>query len=114
MHEMSIARNIIETVTEAVPPEGREKVRKIHLKIGTMAGVVADSLTFCFDVIKSDSGLANSVIEVEQVEITCLCRSCGKLSGLEYGLFICPSCGGNDIELKSGNELNLTHIEVDE
>lgn len=114
MHEMSVAQNILEIVREHVSSDDGKNVHTIKLKIGELSGVVPDSLLFCFDIIKNDSLFKNAVLNVEYVPITAMCKSCNKISQLEYGVFICPICYGNDIELITGNELNIVEIEMDD
>jgi len=114
MHEMSVAQNIIEIVKEHIPKEAGEKVKRIRLKIGELSGVVPDSLTFCFDILKNGSTLQNAVIEIEYIPITAQCRSCGETSKLEYGIFLCPKCYSSDNLLLTGNELNIVEIELED
>jgi hydrogenase nickel incorporation protein HypA/HybF len=114
MHEMSVAQNILGIVREHIVPQDGKKVRTIRLKIGELAGVVPDSLLFCFDTLKNDSFLSNASLEIEYISITAQCKHCGKTSPLDYGVFFCPVCSSPDIVLLTGNELNIVEIELDD
>lgn len=114
MHEMSVAQDIIEIVRDHVPQGAEEKVKKIRLKIGELSGIVPDSLLFCFDILKTESGHRNASIDIEYVPITARCRLCDKTSQLEYGIYFCLSCHSSDIELLTGKELNIVDVELDE
>lgn len=113
MHEMSMARDIIGTVTEIMKEHPGKKVTKIHLKIGEMAGVVVDSLLFSYQVSVEDTPLSSSTLEIETVETTAQCKNCGSLFKIEELDFFCHKCSSPDIEVKSGNELYITNLEIE-
>ena len=50
MHEMSIALAVVGQVEDAARAAGRHGVDTVTLRVGELAGVVADSLHFCFDL----------------------------------------------------------------
>ncbi len=114
MHELSIAQSIVDIVGQYVPPADQEHVRKITVRIGAMAGVVPDSLEFCFTAVIHSTPLAEAVMEIEHVPFTVSCHSCNSTSATEPGLALCPLCGSVDTEVKSGTELQVVSIDVDE
>ncbi len=114
MHELSIAQNIIDIVGRYVPPAEQERVRKVTVRLGALAGVVPDSLAFCFTAIIHHTPLANAVMEMEHVPFTVACRSCNRTSATEPGIVLCPLCGSRDTEIMSGTELQVVSLEVDE
>lgn len=114
MHEMSIAQNIVDIVREHVPPNREALVRSIKMKVGEFSGVVKESLEFCFTSLTYDTTLRQATLEIENVPIKASCNSCKQTSALEYGIFICPLCGSNDVKLLSGTELQIDTIEIDE
>jgi len=114
MHELSIAQNIVEIVSQSVPANELENVTTIKLKIGEMAGVVSDSLEFGFMAITSETGLENAKLQIEKVPFVFKCNECGKKSGNEFGMTICPLCGGSDTTIISGMEIQVIEVEVRE
>jgi len=114
MHELSIAQNIVEIVSQSVPADELENVTTIKLKIGEMAGVVSDSLEFGFMAITSETGLENAKLQIEKVPFVFKCNECGKESGNEFGMTICPHCGGSDTTIISGMEIQVIEVEVRE
>jgi hydrogenase nickel incorporation protein HypA/HybF len=40
------------------------------------------------------------------------CRGCGEDFAIEEFSYICPRCGGSDIEITGGTELRIKDIEV--
>jgi hydrogenase nickel incorporation protein HypA/HybF len=114
MHEMSIAQNIVDIIREHVAPDKETSVRSIKMKIGEFSGVVKESLEFCFASLIQNTPLSKASLEIENVPIKASCNMCKNLSALEYGVFICPLCGSNDVKLLSGTELHVETIEIDE
>jgi hydrogenase nickel incorporation protein HypA/HybF len=114
MHELSIAQSIVEIVGQYVTPGEQERVRAITVRIGAMAGVVPDSLEFCFNAIVHHTPLANAVMAMEHVPFVVACHSCNHAGETEPGIAICPRCGSTDTDVRSGTELQVVSIDVDE
>ncbi len=113
MHELSIAENIAEIVREHLP-SGNARVTSVRVRIGEMAGVVADSLTFCFGAITAGTPLEGARLEIDRRPLKGRCRACGRESPLELPLFLCPACGSNNLEVVSGRELEVAEIIIDD
>ena len=92
MHEMSIAQNIIEIVQQHLPSEEVE-VKSVKMKIGELAGIVIDSLEFCYSAMTKETKLEHAVLEIENIPIKISCNLCDTFSQLEFGMFICSHCG---------------------
>lgn len=114
MHELSIAQNIVEIVRQSVPADELENVTAIKLKIGEMAGVVADSLEFGFMAITSETELENVKLQIEKVPFIFKCNECGRESGNQFGMTICPHCGSTNTKILSGMEIQVVEVEVKE
>ncbi|MDR0311676.1 MAG: hydrogenase maturation nickel metallochaperone HypA [Acidobacteriota bacterium] len=112
MHELGIAENIMDIVRRSVPEGRAAAVGNIRLRVGPFAGIVPDSLKFCFDVLSSGSGMTNAVLQIEQTPLVALCRDCGDKSGVKNFVFACPACGGGNLEIVSGEELEIIEIEI--
>jgi hydrogenase nickel incorporation protein HypA/HybF len=112
MHEMSIAESIVEIVQQHLPKGEDCKVRSITLHIGELAGVVPDSLEFCFSAITSASPLEGAQLVIERVPLAATCKSCGTTSQISIASFQCPACNSPDISVISGTELQVTEIET--
>jgi hydrogenase nickel incorporation protein HypA/HybF len=113
MHELSIAQNILEIVRDALP-QGHGNVSSVKVRIGDMAGVVPDSLTFCFSALTAGTPLQGASLDIERVPLKARCRACGGDNVLGEFIFVCPSCGSNELQLLSGRELEVAAIEVED
>lgn len=114
MHEMSIARSLLEIIDEHVPrPDGAAgRVKVVRLRIGEMAGVVPESLRFCFEVASEGTIAHGAELVIEEIPIRCRCRQCRADFAVERYAFICPRCSSRDVELLSGSELDVTELEL--
>jgi len=114
MHELSIAQSIVDIVLQHLPPSDGGHVTKVRLTLGAMAGVVPESLEFCFGAITQGTRLEGAVLAIEHLPLTARCAGCGREGEIEPTLFACPSCGSNRLTILTGREMQLREIEVDE
>jgi hydrogenase nickel incorporation protein HypA/HybF len=114
VHELGIAQNILEIVRQHVPESDARLVRTVKVRVGDFSGVVADSLEFCFSAIVAESPFAAAKMEIERVPTRISCRLCGRVHESDGVDFLCPECGGGDIDILSGRELDVVAIELDE
>lgn len=113
MHELSIAEDIFEMVSQNVPIDELQYVRNVKVKIGEMSGLVADSLEFCYQAITSETKLKDSKLLIEHIPFVVSCNSCKNNFTNKTGIRICPTCSGLDTTVISGLELEVTEIELD-
>ena len=114
MHELSIALSIVEIASEEAERHDAARVEAVHVKIGALAGVVKDALLFSWDLACADTPLAGSRLLVEEIPIKVWCAACHAERTLDIEIdFRCPSCGGSS-ELRTGRELELSAIEIQE
>jgi hydrogenase nickel incorporation protein HypA/HybF len=113
MHEMSIAQNILEIVDEYMAREPAAKLLEVVVEIGEMVAVVPDSLNFCYDVLVEDSKYQDSKLIINILPLRGSCISCGHEFKIENYNFNCPSCHSLDLQVQGGQELRITHLEVE-
>ena len=112
MHELGIAENILDIVRQSVPDGRASAVVNIRIRVGPFAGIVPDSLKFCFAAIVADTNMANASLQIEQTPLVALCRDCGNKSEVKKFVFFCPVCCGVNLEIVSGKELEIIEIEI--
>jgi len=112
MHEMSIAESILDIVRQHVPPARVPEVTAVRVRIGSLSGVVAESLAFCFEALVTDTPLGGARLDIERVATTCACGDCGHRFEPEALIFLCPSCGSGRTRLESGADLQVVHVEL--
>lgn len=114
MHELSIAMSIIDLVEEEAERQGGACVKGIHLRIGSLSGVVKDSLISCYEVASEQTQLAGSTLFIEDVPGVIYCPTCSAnraVGPVEW--FVCPVCSSLPCEIVQGKELELIWLEVE-
>lgn len=114
MHELSIAKNLIEIAAEAVGKDGRA-VAAVHIKVGALSGVAPEALTFAYDLAIEGTVLAGSKLMIQCVPVKIFCQRCCRevdLPGIQS--FACPLCGQGSSDLRSGRELDIVCLEMKE
>jgi hydrogenase nickel incorporation protein HypA/HybF len=112
MHELSIAQSIVDIIRQYVPDDQAESVRLVKIRVGPLAGVVPDSLDFCFGAIVADTKLRKARLDIEATRLRSQCTGCDEAFEVEEASFICPRCGSGEIKVVSGTELQVVEIEL--
>ena len=113
MHELSLAENINNTIKEMCKRSGWTRVRRVVIKVGRMRQVDPELLSFAFEVVARGTVSENAEVSVMELPIIFKCHSCGKETNSEETFFICSICGGTNVELRSGMELTIESMEVE-
>ncbi len=108
MHELAITQSVVDAVVERV--DGA-KVRVLTLEIGTLSGVVPDSVRFCFDLVTAGTALAGATLVILEPPGIGDCRTCGDSFTMEDAFPLCP-CGSADVKITDGQQLKITSVEV--
>ena len=114
MHELAIAESIIKTVLDVAERQKLGRINKIVVRIGALTDVVPDALQFGFEAASIDTELEGAQLTINTVPIAGKCNSCGKSFEVEEHIFLCPVCESFDIEVTSGDELDIEYMEVDD
>jgi hydrogenase nickel incorporation protein HypA/HybF len=114
MHEMSIAMNIIELASEAAQKEEACCINSIELEIGTLAGVMIESLEFCFEAAARHTLAEGADLKIVSIPAKGRCFDCEKIATLTSLTSQCPDCGASLLHITGGKELKIKAITVDE
>lgn len=114
MHEMSLALSIVEQIKEVAAAEGASRILEVVIEVGSLAGVLADSLSFCLDATGSAGGLVETVFRVVEVQAAGTCMTCGTGFGAESFDACCPACGSDNISLSGGQELKIRSLTIED
>lgn len=66
MHELSIAHEIIETVSRHLPMGRTKPVRRVSLRVGALNRLAPDSLRFCFEAASRGTVVEGAKLEIEE------------------------------------------------
>ncbi len=114
MHELSIAVSLVELAQEEAQARGGQ-VTAVYLRVGALSGVVRDALLFSYTVACQGTPLEGSRLEIEDVPVVVYCADCGEQRTLaSIQLFRCPQCGAPTGDVRSGKELELVALEIEQ
>ena len=112
MHEMSIVEALLDQVRQESEAYPAMRVQAIRLKIGALRLVVPETLTFCFTAAVRGTTLDGCRLDIEQLAAVARCAKCSRTFPVDDNWFQCPQCGESGTDLVSGNELELTSLEL--
>jgi len=113
MHELLIARSIVESVRREMTRYRVRNVTAVHVAVGGLSHVVPDNLVFCFDSLVKGTELEGTELVVDRTGIIATCKRCGRTFPVRKGDFRCPDCHVADVDLSGDSELTLTSIEAE-
>jgi len=115
MHELSIVSSVVDTVTESLAAYPGARVVEVRLRVGALASVVEDSLQFCWGIATEGTELSGARLVVNLVRVTAHCAECASDGPLErLQSFRCPACGAPASDLRSGRELEIEAIVIED
>lgn len=114
MHELSIATSIVDTVLQEIERKNLPPVQTIAVRIGALSSVDPEALRFSFEAITAETPLAKTKLEIEHVPVRGKCHTCGLDFTVEDFIFACPSCQSGQIEVMTGEELEIAYLEVED
>ena len=112
MHEFGIAEGVLKAALDAARKNGSTKVEVVRLRVGALAGVVEEALTFAFEALSEDTPAQGAKLLVEAVPVTCYCVPCTSEFAAPRFSYRCPVCQTLSQEVRRGRELELISIEV--
>ncbi|HLI40214.1 MAG TPA: hydrogenase maturation nickel metallochaperone HypA [Streptosporangiaceae bacterium] len=108
MHELGIAESVIEAVTERLPGT---RIASISLEVGSLSGIVPDSLQFSFDLAAQGTPLEGARLDISRAAARCRCQACGTEFEPDGAGALCP-CGSAQVAVLTGQELRITSVQV--
>jgi len=85
------------------------------LKLGSLAGVVKDSLLSSFEIARENTPLGASQLLIEDVPGVIFCCTCNAQRPVKSSeWFCCSECGTISSEIVQGKELEIVSLEVEE
>ena len=111
MHELALSRSIVDLVIERARAERFRTVTRVTVAVGVGAGVDAEALRFCWDVVAEETAARDAELVIGEVPLGARCRSCGHEFEPGAVLAACPACGRPGVELVRGRELRVLSFD---
>ena len=112
MHELAVTESILEIANRAALENKANRVTDIYLTIGQLSSIVDDSVQFYWDHISKGTPSEGAVLHFNRVPARWRCTNCNEYYELRDELMPCPAYGSISLEIISGEELLVDHIEV--
>jgi len=113
MHEMSIAVNIADISLQEAQKAGAVKINSIVLELGSLSGVMADALQFCFSSAVKSTIAETAVLEIIEQQARAVCSACGHKFDADQIVPLCPKCSELVFDVQGGRDLKIKSINVD-
>ncbi|MBU1170964.1 MAG: hydrogenase maturation nickel metallochaperone HypA [Proteobacteria bacterium] len=112
MHELSIASSLIETAANHVP-EGNT-LQGVHITVGDLSGICAESLDFCFSIVAREKGHPSARLIITPIPARFHCRMCLKDYEAASVYHTCPFCESLERDILEGDRFTIDAIDVEE
>ena len=109
MHELSIA---VEVVERAVRRARGAPIRAVTMEVGVLTCVLADALTFSFELVAAGTIAEGAELIVRQPAAQVRCNTCARLFELREPFGACL-CGSAELQWLTGRELSIVELELE-
>jgi len=110
MHEMSVAQNLLEKITdEAIKQNAKPVAAKISC--GKLNTVNDEVLCFAFEAISKDTLCRDVKLEIEHKPLQAKCKVCNQIFDVDFSKPQCQKCESEDFGLLPDAPLILEEIE---
>lgn len=113
MHEMALAEGILRIIEDQAAARGFQRVRRVRVEVGRLAGVEIEALRFSFDVVVNESVAESALLEIVETPGQGWCMECGTTVEISALYDACPLCGSYQVHATSGMEMRVLDLEVD-
>lgn len=113
MHELSLVMSILDIASEQMRKHQANRLERIDLEIGNLAGVEMDAFEFAWEAAVANTDWEHAEKVIHRIPGRALCLECQSEYTMEQLFSPCPDCGEYLSELISGNELRIKSLVVD-
>lgn len=112
MHELAIAKKVIDTATALLPPD-MPMITTLCIQLGALAGVSEEELRFGIAYMAAGTACEGATVEITTMPALAHCLHCDVDFAIdETDILFCPACNSPVIEIVQGKELLITSIQV--
>jgi hydrogenase nickel incorporation protein HypA/HybF len=113
MHELSIANSVLDAVRAEVQRRPGARLLRVGLRVGELAGVDPEALSFSFQVLVQGTEFEPATLEIESRPRRHRCTECNAEFTIEDYDTACPDCGASRTQCIGGDELELAYLELE-
>jgi hydrogenase nickel incorporation protein HypA/HybF len=113
MHEMSLCESILQIIEDEAERQGFKRVLRVRLEIGRLSGAEIEAMRFGFDVVTRGSVADGAELEIIEQPGRAWCLPCGREVEVRQRFGACPLCGGYQLQVTGGDQMQIRDLEVD-
>ena len=111
MHELGYAIEIIRTLEDFLEENNLSIISEVTITIGEATGIVPRFLKECWPAAIEDSEkIKDCELKINWVESIGECHNCEKHFPIAKYRRVCPYCGCEDYDTKTGYEFEISEI----
>ncbi len=112
MHELAVCRSLLRQVERVAMQHGADEVASIHLSIGPLSGIEVPLLEQAFSIARAGTVAEGAELVTSLKGVRVRCGRCDKESAVTVNRLVCLHCGDWRTQLVSGDEMELTRVEI--
>lgn len=113
MHELSVCQGLLGEVARIAAANRAIRVTRISVAVGPLSGVEAQLLERAFTIARAGTIAADAVLDAATTEVRVWCAACVLETAAATNRLVCARCGDWHVELRSGDQLLLTSVELE-
>jgi hydrogenase nickel incorporation protein HypA/HybF len=113
LHELGIAREILEIAVAEAGKHGGRRITRVDLEVGVLRGIVPENLSFLFGHVATGTIAEGALLAIEEQPAKVRCETCGPAEVRAFTVG-CPACGSPSARSEGGDALRILSIEVDD
>lgn len=113
MHEFAITQSIVDVAIRTAEQHQARRLLEVHVSIGSLTGIVEESLRFYFEAISRGTLAEGACLIVHPQLALAACPDCGHSTPVDppFTLF-CPRCGSDRVRVHGGDALVVERVEI--
>lgn len=114
MHELPVTESILRIALQHAESAGAKRVTDVYLKIGELASIIDDSVSFYWDIVSKDTLAEGANLVFRRIPAELYCLECETNFCPDGKDFVCPSCNGYQVKVVAGDEFSVEAIQIED
>jgi hydrogenase nickel incorporation protein HypA/HybF len=110
MHEISLVREMLMQVKQAMAENSVEKVTAIHIEVGPLSGVEPLLVEQAYRLLVPTTEFDSTLLRIDQPALMAVCLDCQREFEVINFKFTCPGCASHRVQVISGDQMRLLDI----
>jgi hydrogenase nickel incorporation protein HypA/HybF len=114
MHEISLVRNIFNTLRSEFTAEEVNSIRRINLTAGVLSNIEPRLMQNAFEAVIATElpQLSAATLHITTLPVVIYCPDCDLRTEVQQYKFICSQCGKPSNQVVQGDELLISGVEL--